>query len=481
MYADYIHASIAEQRAMYGTPPSESDRALVIWLPGKGQKRSFSSLQASAALPWVTWEVPEEAEAALSLTPPLRFIRVDGSACVEPAGLASACSTVHAMIAQAESRGYRSERIAIGGFGQGGALALAAGRAYSKPLAAIISFSGWVAGMCAASAANASTPIMLCHGTTDGTVSHHLLGESASFLRGQHGATIAEHSIRGLGHTDSADEAALLRDFLAATLPRGGASAAPHADAAAPPPASPAQSKSVLKMGGVVQLGGEEPPSASDAPRPPKPSAEGLPPGWVVSWSKGRQRWYYFDTRRNQSLWERPSGANDGGSADNPPCDVHSLTAGAAAMQLVDTEMEDVSDAVMDAAAPASFSAQATVEGARLSASAEELTVVVPLPGIESMASLDLDLSRSELTLAVHGVSAPMRIGFPTAGDGHCWDADTAKVRAAYRTVCERRVASMPHACCHRPLTCLWCARSLSLSRARTRAHRQSSRSGGMN
>ena len=68
------------------------------------------------------------------------------------------------------------------------------------------------------------------------------------------------------GHTDCADEAKLLRDFLAATLPRGrAASAAAHADSTAP---APAQSKSVITMGGEPVDGAAPPSAEPDSPRP---------------------------------------------------------------------------------------------------------------------------------------------------------------------------------------------------------------------
>lgn len=178
MYSDYNHATIADQRATYDGRPQKLD-AWVIWLPGLGESgKRWSHLQVTCSLPWIKWSFPDEAMATLTLTPPLRFIRPEGIASNEPQGLASAVSAVHAMLAQAEAMGYPSQRIVLGGFGQGAALAVRAARTYPRPLAGIVMFSGWVpVAPCPSSEANASTPVLLCHGTNDGTVSHTLLKE----------------------------------------------------------------------------------------------------------------------------------------------------------------------------------------------------------------------------------------------------------------------------------------------------------------
>lgn len=260
MYADYEHASIRTQREMYVPRAKPKPDAFVIWLPGSGGAAGLPP--AGAPLPWLKWSLAAEAGSMLRLTPPQRFIRVEGSACVEPPDLASAVSAVHAMLRQAESMGLDSNRILVGGFGQGGTLALAAARSYPKPLAGIAVFSGWVAGMCIANAANAATPILMCHGTDDATASHHLLHESVALLRGQHDASVTAHSIPGLGHSHSPEGSKLLRDFLFETLASRDNEASSAAAAEAPPPEAPALSKSVIKMRGRTPASGSDPKAA---------------------------------------------------------------------------------------------------------------------------------------------------------------------------------------------------------------------------
>jgi len=269
MYADYLHADLRTQRAMYGrTPPSPHD-AWIIWLRGGGESWEHLRAQAGKDMPWVKWTFPSELSGATQeLEIPLRFIRPEGAACDTQPGLAAAISAVHAMLTQAEGLGFDPARIVLGGFGQSGALALAAGRTYRKRLAGIATFGSWAAGPAAAAAANATTPIMLCHGTADEVVAHALLRESAQLLRKNGATAVVEHSIAGLGHSSSAEEAELLKDFLQRVLPTLAVEA--EAEAPAEPPAPAAQSKSVIKMGGRRSQLEASPP----CPPPPKPCVQ---------------------------------------------------------------------------------------------------------------------------------------------------------------------------------------------------------------
>lgn len=59
-------------------------------------------------------------------------------------------------------------------------------------------------------------------------------------------------------------------------------------------------------------------PATADASKPPPPPSEvdmsspdkkpevDLPPGWMTVWSKSQQRWYFFCTKSNKSVWQWP-------------------------------------------------------------------------------------------------------------------------------------------------------------------------------
>jgi len=100
----------------------------------------------------------------------------------DEAGIRSSQATVEALIRRENARGIPSERIALAGFSQGGALALFAGVRYGEKLAGIIGLSCYLllAGRLTAerSGANQATPIFLAHGLQDPVVAP-ALGEQA--------------------------------------------------------------------------------------------------------------------------------------------------------------------------------------------------------------------------------------------------------------------------------------------------------------
>ena len=59
-------------------------------------------------------------------------------------GIKKAANSIHSLIEQEEALGIASNRIAIGGFSQGGALALYSALTYTKPLACVVGLSCWL-------------------------------------------------------------------------------------------------------------------------------------------------------------------------------------------------------------------------------------------------------------------------------------------------------------------------------------------------
>lgn len=59
-------------------------------------------------------------------------------------GIKKATQNIHSMINSEIQSGISSNRILLGGFSQGGALALYAGLTYDKPLGGIIALSCWL-------------------------------------------------------------------------------------------------------------------------------------------------------------------------------------------------------------------------------------------------------------------------------------------------------------------------------------------------
>ncbi|QTD46877.1 alpha/beta hydrolase [Ottowia testudinis] len=89
----------------------------------------------------------------------------------DEAGLRRSQASIGALLAREQARGVPAERIVLGGFSQGCAMALLTGLRYPERLAGIVGMSGYLplAGKLAAerSSANRDVPIFLAHGTQD--------------------------------------------------------------------------------------------------------------------------------------------------------------------------------------------------------------------------------------------------------------------------------------------------------------------------
>ncbi|KPM08510.1 acyl-protein thioesterase 1-like protein [Sarcoptes scabiei] len=92
---------------------------------------------------------------------------------VDEAGIEKAKTVIHKLIDDEEKAGIPSNRILLGGFSQGGALALYSGLTYPKPLAGIMALSCWIPlhEKIQVSSANASIPTFQLHGDSDQIVS----------------------------------------------------------------------------------------------------------------------------------------------------------------------------------------------------------------------------------------------------------------------------------------------------------------------
>ena len=90
-------------------------------------------------------------------------------------GLESSTKLVHDMIDVEVANGVPPEDIVLGGFSQGGAMAMLAGYSYPQKLAGVASLSGWATlreqlNERVGSGANKATPLFIGHGTVDNVV-----------------------------------------------------------------------------------------------------------------------------------------------------------------------------------------------------------------------------------------------------------------------------------------------------------------------
>lgn len=136
------------------------------------------------------------------------------------AGVRSSARELQGLIRRETERGIPSSRVFIGGFSQGGSVALFTGPRHSEPLAGIVALSTWMPQPATLaeenSASNRSLPVFMAHGTHDPTVPMMFGARSRDQLRDQ-GHEVDWHTYP-LEHAVCAQEIADLNDWLAARL-----------------------------------------------------------------------------------------------------------------------------------------------------------------------------------------------------------------------------------------------------------------------
>lgn len=133
------------------------------------------------------------------------FKRLDMSGTEDEKSLKAAAKTIHAMINKEIKDGIPSARIVLGGFSQGGALALYSGLTYTRPLAGIVILSSWLPlhqQFPKAKLNSDNIPIFQIHGDLDPIVCYEFAQQSAcillSFMK-----NVIFKSYCGLSHTGS--------------------------------------------------------------------------------------------------------------------------------------------------------------------------------------------------------------------------------------------------------------------------------------
>jgi phospholipase/carboxylesterase len=103
-------------------------------------------------------------------------------------GIRESETLVRELIKTEGARGVPGRRIVLAGFSQGGAIALQTAVRYEDPLAGVMALSTYLPLRASveaeASAANRTTPILMCHGTQDGVVAPQMGELSRDLLTG---------------------------------------------------------------------------------------------------------------------------------------------------------------------------------------------------------------------------------------------------------------------------------------------------------
>uniref|UniRef100_A0A5S6QAB6 palmitoyl-protein hydrolase n=1 Tax=Trichuris muris TaxID=70415 RepID=A0A5S6QAB6_TRIMR len=137
-------------------------------------------------------------------------------------GIKQASKIVHGWVDDEIRSGIPSNRIVLGGFSQGGALALYSAFTYKEPLAGVVALSCWLPLHTAfskeAMKTHASLPILQCHGSADLLVSPQVASTTAGILS----TLCSNHAIKWfpqMGHSACDEELTCVKAFLERTLP----------------------------------------------------------------------------------------------------------------------------------------------------------------------------------------------------------------------------------------------------------------------
>eukprot|EP00898_Chlorokybus_atmophyticus_P001986 jgi/Chlat1/2789/Chrsp187S02953 len=207
--------------------------AAVIWLHGLGDTGagwSHVSGELGSGLEHVKWIFPTANVSPVTCNNgypmPSWFdileIPLTPTTPADPTSTLAAVKQVHEYIREQEAAGIAAGRIVVGGFSQGGALALLSTAQYPKQLAGTAVFSGWVAMkevLTDATAAAKETPVLWCHGTADPVVLHSCSIVGKKQLDDA-GFQSVHKDYRGMQHSACPEEMEQLKHWLLARLPK---------------------------------------------------------------------------------------------------------------------------------------------------------------------------------------------------------------------------------------------------------------------
>ena len=148
------------------------------------------------------------------------IVGIDRKSAEDDKGIRASDALVRSLIQRENERGIPTERIALAGFSQGGAMALFSGTRYPEKLAGIMALSCYMllAKNFAAerAAANQSTPIFMAHGLMDNVVPSQL-GEESRHMLEQSGYAVEWHTYP-MPHAVCPEEIGHIADWLRRVL-----------------------------------------------------------------------------------------------------------------------------------------------------------------------------------------------------------------------------------------------------------------------
>lgn len=211
--------------------PESEARGAVIWLHGLGASgHDFEDIVPLLDQPEVRFVFPHAPQRPVTVNmglvmPAWYDITSLGGALrdEDESGIRESARSIDRLIERETQRGIRPSKIVLAGFSQGGALALFVATRYAERLAGLMVLSAYevLAGTRVAeqSAANQTTPLLLCHGSEDPVVPV-MLGRLA-FDAYAHPERPAEKHEYSMQHAVCPEEIETIRGWLAQRFLRG--------------------------------------------------------------------------------------------------------------------------------------------------------------------------------------------------------------------------------------------------------------------
>jgi len=199
----------------------------VIWLHGLGDEgKEWSRLAEKVAVPWAKFIFPTapDQQCALSQMRTNAWYDVSGLSVQQlredAAGMQESIRYIHKLIDDEIASGTPSERIVLGGFSQGGCIALAAALSCKEQLGGCMACSSWFPRgiVDKPSDANGKLPVMLCHGEVDPIAKVEWSSKTFDYLT-MLGVPVEGNIYPGVGHEFAVMEVTDIREFIQKVSP----------------------------------------------------------------------------------------------------------------------------------------------------------------------------------------------------------------------------------------------------------------------
>lgn len=147
---------------------------------------------------------------------------LDKAARQDEEGIQKAASEIHELLDAECAEGLSPERVVIGGFSQGGSLAIFSALTYPKKLAGIVGMSTYVSINHILEKkmtdANKKIPFLQCHGDSDPVVAYQWGQLSSQFITTFNSDNYQFKTYAGLGHSSCPQEMADVKQWLLSLL-----------------------------------------------------------------------------------------------------------------------------------------------------------------------------------------------------------------------------------------------------------------------